>query len=412
MHAMRFLLTLGVLATLAGCAQTVTPFADGSPDAGTRDVFSLIPDVTSPDIVLVDTPPPVDVQMFVPAMHEPFPPIPDQGGNRIGHPQIVVITYADDPNRDEAEAYNAWMAHSTWLTAVGREYGITGADVLANVRFTTNAPTMTSSAEIERFLANGIQNGTLPRPMTALGDALYVVYFPATTTITLTSFGQTSTSCVEFAGYHESFAVGTETAAYAAIPSCPDSGMDPTQLLEVSTSHELIEAATDAHPDHEPAFQFAQDSQSAWLVLGGEVADLCIGEDYIDGTRWAARVWSNAAALAGTDPCIPIDPTRTYFNVSSSPDQIRVAAAGDTVTFPIVGWSTGRVADWTLQLAPTGTLMAPMRVTPTRMNNGRTGTVTVNVPRDAPSGSYVGVLVYSMRSPSDFHVWPLAVIVQ
>ena len=408
--ASNILTSLVAFVGLAGCAQIVVP-AGGDAAVDVHVPEASVADVQRPD-GHPDVPPIVDVPPFMTAPHEPFPEIPDQGGTRLVHPHIVVITYADDTSRSDDEDYAAWMVHSDWLTNVGREYGVTAGDIVANVRLTQNAPIMTSSTTIEHVLGSGVLDGTFPQPTAGLTDTIYVVFFPSTSTIQLTDMGTTSTSCSEFLGYHSSFRVGTAVVPYAVVATCPDVG-NPTQNLQVTVSHELIEAATDLDPLGMPALQFTLDTQSAWIALGGEVADLCEGDDLFDGTHWAARVWSNQAVRTGSsDPCVPLDTSQPYFNVSSSPDASRAVNPGDTVVFPLVGWSTARMADWDLALTPTGTLVAPMSLSTMRMNNGRTATVTVNVPMDAPSGSYAGILVYSMRSGTDYHVWPLLLYVQ
>lgn len=414
------LVLVASFATLAACgARTVDPFADGaSTDTPQRDAGPARDgepgDAVPPRDVSYDSPPPVDAQPFRTAIHEAFPTIPDQGGTRIASPQVVVVTYADDPNAADDEAYVAWMMHSEWLTTVGREWGVSGGAVVADLRLAQTAPTTITNRDLEQFLGRSIADHSLPQPATGLADAVYIVFFPESTTITLELDGQVSTSCLEFGGYHETFTAGSQTVAYAAIPTCASGspGLTTLETVQVATSHELIEAATDAHPLAMPAFQMGPDTTSGWVVLGGEVADLCLDADWRDATHIATRVWSNSRAALGQDPCIPTDTTRPYYNVSTSPDEIRSVSPGETVTFPIVGWSTTPVPSWTVNAyAGLGTLTPSTTVSPARMNNGVTGTVTVNIPRDALSGSYAGIIVTSERSPTDRHYYPLVVFV-
>jgi hypothetical protein len=87
------------------------------------------------------------------------------------------------------------------------------------------------------------------------------------------------------------------------------SGPSALDAVTKSTSHELVEAATDPFYYTKPAFSSADVEHAAWtLATVGEVADMCEFESK-DGVRLgsflAQRSWSNAAAAAGHDPCVP-----------------------------------------------------------------------------------------------------------
>jgi hypothetical protein len=410
---------VGSLALTACGAQIVTPAVDATPprDAQLTDVpFAL--DAIAPDAFVPDVTAPVDVPTrdappFTTAEHEPFPTIPDLGGPRIANPQVVVITYADDPLRDEDERYVQWMVSSDWVPTVGTEYGVTGASLLGTVRLTDAAPNAITSTEIEALIARGIESGQFPM---GTEDAIYMIFFPANTQITMLYMGDSALSCESFGGYHGVTAAGPAGTryAYAAIPTCAGGGpgISDTEYVQIATSHEFIEAATDLDPLHRPAFRFADDTISAWAVLGGEVADLCFDQYWRDGSHIATRVWSNAAAAAGGDPCVPSNGDRAYFNVSSMPDEIRVVSPGDDVEFTLTGWSTAPIADWTLQLFPTGNAGIEGLLGTSRMNNGRSTTLRAHVPADAASGTWQAYVIYSFRTANDFHAWPVAFFVQ
>ena len=69
-----------------------------------------------------------------------------------------------------------------------------------------------------------------------------------------------------------------------------------------------------------------------WAFLGGEVGDLCVsyrGDDsYTESGYVVQRSWSNKAAAASHNPCVPApDPSsQPYFNVApgSNQDQIQL----------------------------------------------------------------------------------------
>jgi hypothetical protein len=246
-------------------------------------------------------------------------------------------------------------------------------------------------------------------------DAIYMIFFPANTQITMLYMGDAALSCESFGGYHGVFTgPGMNPYAYAAIPTCAGGapGVTDTEYVQIATSHEFIEAATDTNPIDRPAYRFADDTISAWAILGGEVADLCFDQYWRDATHVATRVWSNEAAAAGGDPCVPPLGDRAYFNVSSMPDEIRIVSPGELVEYTLTGWSTAPVADWTLELFPSGPAGIEGVLGTSRMNNGRTTTLRARVPADAMSGTWQGYVIYSFRSANDFHAWPVAFFVQ
>jgi hypothetical protein len=109
------------------------------------------------------------------------------------------------------------------------------------------------------------------------------------------------------------------------IPQCAKFG--PLTGLDVVTgtpSHELAEAATDPFPLSNPAYSTVDDDHVSWtFALGaGEVGDMCAQYDssfYKDPEigYTVQRSWSNAAAAAGQEPCVPARPTEPpYFNAS------------------------------------------------------------------------------------------------
>src|SRR5207302_1966609 len=86
-----------------------------------------------------------------------------------------------------------------------------------------------------------------------------------------------------------------------------------------------------------------------WYLIAGEVADLCDGEALIkSGTFTVQRIYSNAAAAAGTNPCVPEDPDAVWNDVTVEPATMPTIAAGASVTFKLTGWSTSQIPDWTL----------------------------------------------------------------
>ncbi len=399
---------LAALSVLAACSSPAPPLV--ALDSSVPDAFSPPPDAFVP----------ADASAFVIAAHGPSTVIPDQGGARFHHPQLVIITFADDANRATLEAHASWLVTSSWLTNVGAEYGVGAGTILANVRRADAAPDMITTAGIEALLSAGVADHSLPRAADGtFREVLYVIYFPQHTMIDDPSLGH---SCMAYGGYHYEMDNGGDPFSYAVMPSC--SGFNPSlgdlEFEEEAMSHELIEAATDARPRSNPAFEFSQASSvlSPWLFVGPEVGDLCalrITPDAFirEGSFVATRIWSNAAAAANDrDPCIPANPATPYYSVAIVPDQVAFVAAGASTTFEIDAWSTAPVDPFFLYAVASGGMFA---ATPsldvTMVNNGDHATLTVGVPAGTPSMSYSLVYLEFGHSTTEYSAWPVVVYV-
>lgn len=350
---------------------------------------------------------------FVPAPHDRLPQLPDQGGPRLHHPQVVTVTFAGDARNATFEPFAQWIVGSNWLAAVGAEYGVGAGAVAGAVQLKDPAPMTTVSADIETLLAGGVQNGTIPRPAGGLGDALYMIYFPATTSITATFVdGITKQSCVDFGAYHGEVHQGGLDFAYAAMPDCNE-GIDG---IESAASHEFIEAATDAFPITAPAFQLRVDRNSAWFSAFGfevEAGDLCEvpAQTVREAGFVAQRSWSNAAAAAGADPCVPADPTVAYYATTAA-DAVQHVAPGGTVEYTLHAFSSAPTLDWRLSTQVFGPFFTTPPFKPTTtfssrlVNNGATVTMNVAIPSSAAPGS-ITIFLVSDHTQQDYHTWPL-----
>ena len=102
-------------------------------------------------------------------------------------------------------------------------------------------------------------------------------------------------------------------------------------LITEVASHELFEAATDPLPFTSPAYNRLDGDHYAWgFVFLSEGGDLCVQADELtvkpDDIGFSVqRMWSNAYAKLGHDPCVPAVKNTTYFN--SAP------VLADTLTF-------------------------------------------------------------------------------
>lgn len=411
------------LAMVSGCSLTHERGGGSEiPDSGPfvpPDAFAFRHDAA--------VPPPVDAFIpFVVAPHGPATIVPNQGGRRLSAPQLVPIFFADDPDRATLEAHAHWMATSSWLPTVGAEYGIGAATVLGIVRLPQAAPNTIDTVQMEALLAQGMANHTIPVPASGqLDEVLYILYFPAHTTISDPMIG---TSCTAFAGYHTETTTSDGRAfSYAVIPTCGASSsfLTDVEAREEAVAHEVIEAATDPLWSSSPGWAFSQTATdlSPWLLVGAELADLCeyrVGENAVvrEAGFVGARVWSNAAAaLNDRDPCAPAPLGEPYQSVGVTPSTIQGVPIGGSTTFALDAWSNVPVASFRIDLAfnPTGMMgqfVPDATLDRNIVNNGQHAVLTVTVPPTAISGDYGIVYIQVTDSAGNSDDVPVGVFAE
>lgn len=342
----------------------------------------------------------------------PLPQIDDRGGPVMAHPALVPIFFAGDPDVDALTAFSQWIATSQWLAAVGAEYRVGSGSVLGVVRLAAPAPAAIADGEILDLLFAGLADGTIPQPAAGEPGVLYMVHFPAHTVVT----DRGATSCIDFGGYHASARRGGVELAYAVLPSCPGfiAGEPDLAIRELVSSHELIEAATDPVPVNHPGFSI-KDPISPWLVLGAEVADLCTRNDasgaWAEAGFVAQRSWSNAAAAAGIDPCVPGQQT-PYFTVAAALRSVPRIPPGKSRSMDLTGYISGAGDDfvWQIGSAPLGNDEVALTLSRDTLHAEQTATLIVGVPDDVVPGSLLRYFVTS-KSPSSYQRLPMFAIV-
>jgi hypothetical protein len=137
--------------------------------------------------------------------------------------------------------------------------------------------------------------------------------------------------------------------------------------ITASASHEIVEAATDPFPDTQPAYIGVDDDHLAWSVAitgPGEVGDMCGSESsqlgrYI-GYFLVQRSWSNQAAAANLDPCVPAtsspyfgaapefsDRVPFFFDPFKTPETLGARLViGASTTIAVRLFSTGPSPNW------------------------------------------------------------------
>ena len=338
---------------------------------------------------------------FVTAPHPNPPKLFDSGGPKLKDPQIVTITFPGYPYKSQVEALGDFFPGSSWMKTWTSEYGVgTGAHVAKVVLPMPPSP-MIDDKTIGAWLVDLIKAGTVPAPPDPkVNDYIYMIYYPVGVKIT----GTTGSSCVEYDGYHTSTALDSQDikVAYAVNMTCPGSS------VYFTASHELNEAVLDPQPQNAPALSFVN-SYSPWTIMGSESSDACENLGVSEGGWTLTRVWSNANASSGDDPCIPKPKNDVFYGVTATPAITQFVKPGKTLTYTLQAWSESPIANWKLQAFNyNGPYNPKLTLSQTSVNNGDTVTLTFTIPANAKSGDFGTVLVYSNRSQNDYHFWPVA----
>jgi hypothetical protein len=351
----------------------------------------------------------------------------NNGGKILKNPTIVTVTWVGETNVDTFESFGDQLGPSSYWKSVTSEYGV-GAAVSGtanHVRIATPAPATMGDADIPTLVQQGIASTTAPWPQPT-GDSVYIIYIPAGTTFTLSG----KEVCRQgVGGYHDSTKVNGKGVAFAVIPQC--GGLDESTL---SASHELAEASTDPYPMTTPAYVGFDEDHLAWEFFQqfqSEDGDAC--EFYRDSAMQATEIpfvvqrqWSNAAAKAGHNPCVPSNPSQKYFSVSPLDQEdidVDMSAlggdvmttkgykikVGETKTFPVGFYSDGPLGKWTISaksggIAGGGRSSGGVDLTldVTEGQNGQKAYVTATVNTAGRTGAELVTIVSQMGSQTHY----------
>jgi hypothetical protein len=405
------------------------------------------------DAIVADGGPSVDG--FAAAAHPAFPRVPNTSGRTMMDSRLVTILASNDVPTDgtdtqaSLEAFSHVLPGSAVWDAASSEYHLGSLSVTTHV----NGPAIDAGsytlADLESYVAGGIGAGAVPSPD---GNTIYLVYLPAGAEFS----GTYANDCA----YHQPYPVTASAGdALAVVRRCKPYPDQETQLGELtrSASHEIVEAASDPlGKGYNLGTSTAQPwDASAWQgrVSVGlvELGDMCQGTRTFEpkdggppGGWEFQRVWSNAAAAAGGDPCVP-SLGEPYYSVSAPQGWYRVQAGGH-VDIPLTGWSPEATSDWLLNpnvavsrsseaLADGGTGFAVVLTTEAgvgtvppcyaryAMNNAVGAVARVTASASAQSGDFVVLQIDSFRekpapscdppiSEDQYHFWPVGVYVQ
>jgi hypothetical protein len=288
------------------------------------------------------------------------------GGTTLHHPTFISVTFPNDTLADELQDFTASVGCTDYWHAITADYGVGEAVAGPPVALTEKAPTTIDDSAISTWLAGKI-NAKDPKFPKPAADTVYALWYPESSTITL----QGLTSCNGFGGYHNGARLADGTPfSYAVMPRCPTQGggtiMDG---LTVAASHEFIEACTNPQPFDSPAYGSPDSNHAGWLFAqASEVGDMCEFDQSAfyqpSGYPWyVQKTYSNRAAWAGTQPCVPADSPEYFYAAPEVPDiesidltgtgpqptaVVRIAV-GASVTIPVLLVGSAGVTTMQLQ---------------------------------------------------------------
>ena len=264
---------------------------------------------------------PQDAPAFVEAMPASVPQLVNMGGGVLTTPKIIPIVWANDPMKPMIEDFTNQLATSAYGTTAAGEYGVGAPTIGATITAPGTAPT--TETALLNLLKTHLTSATADWPYDA--NAIYSVFLPPGVVLT---GSDGSKSCQDYGAYHDEIP-GTKAILYALMPRCSGGpGSDLDELTD-SASHEWLEASTDPHVESKGAFGDSDPDHYIWAyVPGAENGDYC---EYLDsayqklvGPYDVQRTWSNAAAKAGHDPCVPAPPTPYVAAAPIMPDMVMI----------------------------------------------------------------------------------------
>jgi hypothetical protein len=260
---------------------------------------------------------------FTPAAHDPPPQVVNPGqGPVLTAPRIQIISWASDPFAPEMDKFLAELGATPTWSEQTIEYGVGSLTVLPSIQLTDPPPAQLDdeTGDVTPLMADLAAHLSGPHPAWGAADpsTMYLYVLPLGTDVA--SYGK---CCTDFLGYHYEAPVGAGSVPYGIACHCApvmDDPLTPLQWVTTTVIHEMVEMATDPFFATRPAFQQTDDDHILWTQLtGGEVSDMCEYNRDSNYTPAGAaymiqRSWSNAAARAGKNPCVPATGSSPYFN--------------------------------------------------------------------------------------------------
>jgi hypothetical protein len=294
-----------------------------TPDAGTGNPEGSVSDAMEEPAVDHGAP-----SSTYPAFKPDMGQIVDNGGITLSSPVVVSITWNSDSSQTMFDQFADEIGASKYWATTTTEYGVGPAmSGMANhVHMTTAAPASLADSDLQGMVMTNA-GVAWPAPTT---QTIYAFFLPPGTSLLFGGGGGGGggDACMQgIGGYHDQVMANGQTVAYAVVPSCTfGQGTPANEQSTMSMSHELIEAATDPHPqDNNPGYvgfdpnHFAFDDFQRFSSETGDACEFFRDSFYqqmeTSFTFWVQRTWSNQSGAAGHNPCVPV-PAEPYFNVT------------------------------------------------------------------------------------------------
>jgi hypothetical protein len=291
--------------------------------------------------------PPAPEAAGYPAVAASVPVVKSAGGAVLAAPRIVPVFFPGETDAAElGGAIVRYAASAEWAAATG-PYGVGTPTVADAVVSSEGLPSNLYTPDLGSWILRHL-DGTHPEwgPVDTgtLASSVYLLYPPAGATLYAPGSDSTDPMAPTLCGarawdlpawhWQSVPAPGPYVpVAFAVVGRCAPGGAPLIDAMTAATSHELVEAVTDPYVVTGPAYARVDDAHAFWMEMtgGGELADLCAPLDVArpaDVGAVVQRTWSNAAAAAGHDPCIP-SRGGPYFTVSAdAPDAFDDPYAG------------------------------------------------------------------------------------
>lgn len=284
---------------------------------------------------------------FTPAQHPAAPIITSSGGSVLATPKVVVVTFSGDPLASQLETFAQTLGPTAYWSATTSEYGVGPLQYAGSVHVDAPPATTLSQDALESWIASEL-DGTHAEWPAYDPSTIYAIVMPKGTGIQVDG----APPCASSPAYHYEIDSGAQHIVYAAINRCdPIFGLSGIDYLTAGLSHELVEASTDPLYVTAPAYDGPAAKYTDWnLVTGGEVADFCtpMNDVYFkpaDFPFTVQRSWSNAAAIAGHDPCVPAFAGPYFAAVPVLPDTLKGTYYGQAFTSEGVHVALGASVD-------------------------------------------------------------------
>jgi hypothetical protein len=261
-----------------------------------------------------------------PAFAVDVPQIKNNGGKVLTSPSIVTITWSSDTNAGAYEQFGDKLGDTAYWRDATSEYGVgaaTSGDA-NHVRITDAPPAKMTDDDLEQLIANNVKEATTSGWPAWDDQKLYILYVPAGVKVTSKDTGKDA--CDDSEGYHTEVQAGSKMVVYAIVnENCKDDGQAVVDYATAVAAHELGEASTNPHTNTGEAWDGFDDLHAGYELFQqhqSEDGDAC---EFFDDSTYrqtegdfsftVQRMWSNASAAAGHNPCVPLD-GKAYFNVA------------------------------------------------------------------------------------------------